>query len=502
MLKQKSALSFIMNISAQFLGIVSVYFVSRYMGPTAMGTVSSALAFCASFFSFSSLGFGLAHQKRISEGRDQAECNTVYIVIKSVLIFIVSIVCLSSFLLIKSAGGKLPVPEDSINVFYIVLLSVSIAYFTRFFSDTFAARLEKAKEWSILISDKATNASLKVLFAIIGLGTMSLAYAQLGGVIVSLLVAIWLFRKLKFKPFNKPLLKDYSLFAGPAFIIGVSSSLAMQLDKVFINLLSNATEVGYYTAGQSLTRMISMLSVVFVSLLLPSYSKLNSQGNLEGIRNLSHKIEHYLSIPLFAIGSFLFFFSDQVQLIVLGSEFGPSSLIMKFLIINAVLLISAQPFTGQLMGMNKIVAAMIISILMLIMNIVFYFVFIPESFLSFTALNLGGAGAALSLLVSNFVGTTVFRYYAFKISGSKPSWRTLIKLLSGVSVFYFIHLLYHQINVPNNLFTLGLTAISGGLVYLLILFLTKQFTKEDLFYYLATVNPKMLTKYVKTELKD
>ena len=113
-----------------------------------------------------------------------------------------------------------------------------------------------------------------------------------------------------------------------------------------------------------------------------------------------------------AVAAFIFFFSAPVQHVMLGDKFEPSAIIIKLLVINAMLLIFSQPYAGQLMGMNKIKLSTILSIIILVLNIAFYILFIPNFWNGISFLGLGASGAAASLLISNLIGTSLFRFYA------------------------------------------------------------------------------------------
>lgn len=502
MLKQRTFFSLLMTIIQQAVGYVALYFISRYMGPEALGTVSSALAFCSVFLIFGNMGYGLAHMKKVSEGVDLAKCNGTFLTIKAILTLLIGIICLITIKVTEMYGGKLPVPDNQISVLYIILVSVLIGNMTQAFNGTFAARLEKVKEWSSLFSTKFVSASLKTISAILGLSVFFLAYSSLAGSIVGFLIAIWFFRKL---PIAKPdwnLFIEYTKFAMPAFFIGISATLAMQLDKVFINLFSDVTQVGLYTAAQSIVMMITFISTIFISLLFPTFSRLHANNDIKGIRLLSNRIERYISFPLMAAGIFVYFFSPQIQYILLGDKFVVSANIIKILIINAMLLIFAQPYTSQIIGMGRIKLATLLSIFVLILNIIFYVIFIPESFLGINMMGLGGRGAALSLLVSNIIGTNLFRYYAFKISGAKPNLVILSHLVVSVVTFGIINFFLKDLSQINNIIVLTGVALIGGFIYLTILALLKQFTKNDFNYYLNVVDPVKMMKYVVSEVKE
>jgi len=123
MLKQKSFLSFLLNIFSSLLGFVSVFFVSRYMGPEAMGAFSSSTAFVALFAIFGDFGFGIAHYKKVSEGQDLGKCIATFFRIRLVTTLIMGAVTLLVFYGSYFIGGKYPVEAKYMSLFYIVFIS-------------------------------------------------------------------------------------------------------------------------------------------------------------------------------------------------------------------------------------------------------------------------------------------------------------------------------------------------------------------------------------------
>lgn len=491
-----------MSILQQLIGYAALYFIARYMGPKPLGILSSALAFATTFMIFGDLGYGIAHVKKVSEGKELGKCIGTYAVIKTILTFMAGFICLIAFFSLKKFGKKPPVPDGYQMVFFVVLAGVIIGNIAQIIQHTNAARLEKAKEWASIISQKIVTSVLKVITVVLGLGVIYLAWSTFIGSVAGLMVGVWFFRKFPISKFDRHLFVEYTKFALPSFLIGVSSALALQLDKVFLSMLGNVEQVGYYTAAQSIVLIIMFISVIFISLLLPSYSRMYADQDIEGIRRLSQKIERYVSFPLIAAGTFIFFFSGPIQHVLLHNRFNSSAVIIKILIIDAMFLIFAQPYTSQLMGMNRIKLSTILSVLMIFLNIFFYYLLIPERMFGFKLFGLGASGAAAALLISNFIGTGLFRYYAFRLSGSKPNFCIFIHLLCGVFVFGPLYHFLKNWKHINNFFVLAGLALSGGIIYLLILFLTRQFKYDDFLFYFQVINPRKLGKYIKNELRS
>ena len=126
---RKTTFTFIIKMSLTISSFVGFFFVARFMGPEVVGIIGFALGFVGIFMA-SDYGFGMAHNKRISEGRNLSECLGAYAIIKSTIISIMVALLLLSLFLWESVlghGFEDPVQKDVILVIlvYYVLFSMS-----------------------------------------------------------------------------------------------------------------------------------------------------------------------------------------------------------------------------------------------------------------------------------------------------------------------------------------------------------------------------------------
>jgi O-antigen/teichoic acid export membrane protein len=137
------------------------------MGPEAMGAISSSMAFAGLFAIFGDFGFGIAHYKRVSEGQDLGKCIGTFLVIRIFTTMVMALATIIAFMGSYFITGKYPIESKYLNLFYIVFISGLVANLFYVISFTFAARVEKVKEWSSLITQKFVNSLFKVVVAIL-----------------------------------------------------------------------------------------------------------------------------------------------------------------------------------------------------------------------------------------------------------------------------------------------------------------------------------------------
>jgi len=502
MLKQKSFISFAFNILSSIMGFVSVFFIARLMGPSALGAISAAWAFTGLFAIFGDLGFGIAHYKRVSEQRDLEKCVGTFLVIRIATTIIMILVTLAVLFIMKSAFGRTPLPEELMPIFYIVLLSTVVGNMMYVITYTFTARVEKAKEWGTLLTQKFFVSFFRILVAVSGLGIIYLAWSNLLGAVIAVAVALYLFRNIRVGKPDKDIFRSYVSYAVPSLLIGVTENVSMNIDKVFISYFWGISQVGFYTSAQSLIVILSSIGAIFFSVLLPTYSTLHAEGKMEEIRRLSNRVERYISLILTPLVCAVFFFADPIRQIILGPRFADSTPIIRILVLNAMLVIFTQPYSSQIMGTNRIRLGMFLGVIMLGTNVIMNLVLIPRTLLGVRLMGMGALGSALSLLLSSFVGTILFRYYAFRTSGARPNFRIFIHIAAAFVSFGGLFLLRRTLPGEIDIFSTVVCITSGSIVYIILTVLCGELKREDLRYYLNMINPRILVNYVTSELKS
>src|SRR5512137_436069 len=88
MIARKSALIIITQFFTRSLGWIGLLILAKLWGgfaPEALGVIGFAMSFVGIFNIISDLGFGQAHVKRISEGKDLGTCIGTFFTIKIIL---------------------------------------------------------------------------------------------------------------------------------------------------------------------------------------------------------------------------------------------------------------------------------------------------------------------------------------------------------------------------------------------------------------------------------
>ena len=145
MIARKSAFIIFVQLLNGILGFVGLKFIALYMEPWEYGVVGFAYGFVALFSIFGDLGFGAAHVKRISEGKDVGKCVGTFAATKLILTGILASVTILSIILwrfVFGRGFESPVHEQ---VVYILLFYFVLASLSQVFTTTFSAKKKSLK---------------------------------------------------------------------------------------------------------------------------------------------------------------------------------------------------------------------------------------------------------------------------------------------------------------------------------------------------------------------
>ncbi len=533
MMARKSVLIVISQFLMQFIGWIGLAVIAKLWGgfaPEVLGVIGFAMSFLAIFNIIADLGFSQAHIKRISEGKDLGTCIGTYIAIKiSLLALMVTVVFTSIFIwkTVFQGGFQDATTESTLFVFllyYIFLNLLSIPI------NTFTGTREIAKRQIPGIFGRVIKIPLTIIVVLAGVSIVdispvidwpqvlqplqrfiadhaigSLAMTYVFDMMIVFFVGIWLLRKYPIKKPSWELFKSYFSFALPILLFSVIGVISLNADKIMIGYFWTSVEVGYYFTMQQILEIIIVLYVAVSIVLLPTISQYHSLKNLEKIKITTHLAERYISMIMIPPIVVFIVLVNPVINIMLDSSFLPAASVLITLSIYTFIFSISRPYASLIGGMNRPGISTKIGLLICLINIPLNYLFIPKSgLLSSIGIN-GPTGAALATVISTLVGFFGLRYAAKKLSGVKllqthTPRHIIAGLIMGLFLYYlaFQTLLFPRIHWYHLLMFAGL----GLGVYLGILFLLKEFNKQDLHFYLNILHPKEMIKYISSELKN
>jgi O-antigen/teichoic acid export membrane protein len=505
MIARKSALIITVNILNALLGYIALYFIARYMTPEDYGIMAFAYSFVALFTIFGKMGFDQAHVKRVSEGKDLGKCIGTSITTKIGLLGIMTIVIVVAIFfwkVVMNRGFESSIHETAV---YLMLGYWIIHLFIQTLIHTFRGKKEIAKAEIPLFFETFIRVAVTIYIALTGFGAIALVLAYIAGDIIFLLLSLYFFREYPIKKPTKDYFKSYSTFALPMIVVVSSTVIMTNIDKVLIQLFWSAADVGYYFAAFRLSKFINVFTIAIGMLLFPTFSYLHSKNDIPGIRRLTYQSERYLSMIVFPMALGMISLAEPTVAILL-SQWIPAIPILQILPFFVLFVALERPYQSQFLGMNRPKLARNRVIIMVCCNVFFNIVLIPRDIqmLGLNLVGMGAKGAAIATVISYGVGLVYSRIMAWKYTKIKGNPRILFHAFASVVMATVLYFMLYQLNMIEFItrwYYLLAFALFGFGIYLAVLCLFKEFSKQDLIFFADALNIKKLIAYIKDEIR-
>jgi len=532
MIARKSFLIIISYFFTRFLGWIGLVVLAKLWGefaPDALGIIGFSMSFLALFNIIADLGFSRAHVKRISEGKDLGACIGTFAAIKIFLTgLMVTIVFTGIFIWKNVFHGEFlnATTESVIVVFVIYYIFVNLSQIA---TVTFEGRKRIAKR-QITQMSQVVKTPLMVLVALAGVSIVgiapavswpqflqplqqflanhamgSLAMTYVFAMMMTFFIGMWFLRKYPLKKPDWSLFKSYFSFALPIMLFSITGVISVNIDKIMIGYFWTSTEVGYYFTVQQILEVITVLYLAVGTVLFPTISEYHSSKNLEKIKQKTHLAERYISMVIIPPIVVIFVFANPLINIMLNSAFLPAAPVLIILSIYIFIRSLSYSYGSLVRGMNRPGIALKIGLVICISNIILNYLFIPkEGLLSSIDIN-GPAGAAIATTISALIGFFGIRIIVKKFAGLKM-WQshTPRHIIAGLVMGGVLYLLAFRTSFFPVVYWYHLLIFAGlGLaIYLSVLFLLKEFKKQDLHFFVDILHPKEMFKYISSELKE
>lgn len=495
MLGRRSFILFLSRMLTAALAYVGLYFMTRPpLGPEIYGTLSYTLAFVATFNAVADLGFSSAHIKKLSEGGDPDECVSTFAAIKLVLTGLMVLLILSSVFVWTGPLGHV-LTDTSMDIILLFVLYQVLYDISSIATITFQAKMEMAKMPLVTLVDPIVRLPLVIMVALTAGGVLELAYAYVIGAMAVVLVAMYLLFREGIKWKRPVLWRSYYTFALPLIVISIISTVSASADKLIIGAFWTSTDVGLYTAPAVFLGVFATVSTAVSTLTFPSFSKLHAEGNLEEIRRTSKRAERYIAMIGLPISLLIIMFPYQVCEVLLGPLFISSGDAIGIMAITNFLVMLNAVHSSQIVAVGRPDISARITVFTVGVNIALMLLFIPQD-----GLGLGFVGAALALLIGNVLGFLLVRYTVWRLTRTALNFRLGLHVLAGAITMAVLFALDLVISI-DRFYTLILFGLVAFAVHLPALALLKEFTREDLNYFLELINLRKMASYIVGELK-
>lgn len=495
MLKQKLILSYSSGIIFQVLQVVASLVVARVAGPTVLGTVAFGTAYVSMLSFVADLGVATAHIKLLSEGRDEKKCLSTFAVLKLITTSFFVVAVIGMFLVQKYIFNESFESEVHEKVVLISLVAITLSQLAYIPKTTFAARTEQAKiELPNLLQGFILQPS-RIVLVLLGFGAIALAFANLASFLLVIPLYIYLFRDYSLGSFDKKLAREYITISLPVILIGMSTSMLNQVDKVLLQFLAGSASVGFYTAGFKLGGFILLVGKSVRKLFFPLFSKAIAENNQGYIKDKIEKFERFSFLFIMPAILLLIIFSEQIILLLLGEEYRSSILVMQIITGSMFIMIVNMPFESVVEGGGKFKLSAVLSTSNLILFVALIYLFVSPDLL-----DLGAAGVACASFLSTLFVGGVYRYYAQRNCPILSHRRAVKHTAFGLLIFAVFFLAYEWIFSESWLLQAAFAGTFFVTVYALFTVLGWM-SRKDWEGLLSIIDFKSMKNYIVNEIK-
>ncbi len=533
MIARKSFLIILSTSVLRLIGWIEFIIIVKLWGgfaPEALGIIGFTMSFLAVFNIAADLGFGAAHVKKISEGKDLGTCIGTFAAIKIVLTSLITAIVIITIFILKNTAHEEFYDTTTEPLIFIFLIHNILSHLLSIPITTFTGKREMVKrEFPYIIGSiiglpfvilvvmaGASAASISPTFVwpsylqslqqfLAGHAVESLAVAYMISTMVTLLIGMWFLRRYPLKKPSWKLFRSYFSFAMPMMLLPIIGIIIGNVDKLMIGYFWSPVEVGYYFTMAALVGIVSIFPSSVAAVLFPVISEYRSNENFVKIKQTIRLAERYISMITTPIIIGIMVLVIPVINIVMSDAFLPAAPVLVILAISSYISCINGPYISLTKGMNKPSILIKIGIATVLISIPLNYLFIPKNGLLSSFGIQGAAGAAVATVLSILVGFFGLRIAAKKLTGisimQSHTPRHIIASLSMGIVLYLLafHTPFFQVIHWYHLFMfIGI----GTVTYLGILFLLKEFNKQDLDFFLDLLHPKKMLKYVSSELKE
>jgi O-antigen/teichoic acid export membrane protein len=470
------AVSSISKVLSTILALVSIAFITRYLGKEGFGNYATVLAFLSFFASVADLGLYSISTREISkEGADEKKImgNIFALRIASALgILILAPIIVSFF----------PYPREVKAGIIVVAVSFIFSSSYQVLNGIFQKNLAMDKVAIAELAGKVLQVAFVVLAVKMDWGFQWIIAALLLNMVVSfLIVYLWSKKYLRFKiQFDLNYWKSFLKESAPIGIASVITFAYFKMDTILLSVMKTSSDVGIYNAANKVLENITFFPAMIVGLIFPLMAKtvFTDRKSFLEISNKTFKVFIILIVPLI-IGTL--FLSDGIIRLIGGGGFAEAAAVLRVLAFSLALIFFGNFFNSVLIAGNLQKKLMLILGFAAIMNIVLNLVFIPK-FSYFAA-------AYISVLTEFIVVAMGFYIVSKKLDYFPKAEKLPGIFVAGAAMASFLFLFKQK----SFIFLL----LASSLIYFFFLWLLKAIKTEEI---KSLISKKGVQEYGELEL--
>ncbi len=364
-------------------------------------------------------------------------------------------------------------------IFKLVALVIPLAALNFIFYAAFEAFQKLQYEvYTRNIIETSSKLILSAVLIYLGVSVIGLTVAYVFAVFLAFIFTLYFLEKKVYPIFrgkvvplyiNKELLSySWPLVLSSFFIIILGS-----IDTWMLGYFKNASDVGVYNAAYPTAQLILLIPYAFLALFLPILTELYARGEKSSFESICQITTKWIFILTLLPLSLILFFSKDFLGVFFGQVYSAGYLALIMLSIGFFVYSAAMAFQNILMvvGKTKLIFFnyLVVTVFAAILNIFL----IPRY-------GVNGAAFVTSLsyiLLSILILVESYRFAHVKFFKLHYFLKSLVG--SGVAILVTFLVLNFFVNTVS-IYIIVILSLVASLLYLLFLFFTKAFSKEDL----------------------
>lgn len=453
---------FASQLVSYVFGFFFVMYTARYLGAEGFGVLSFALALTGIFGVFSDLGLSTLMVREVARDKSLAEKYIGNIMVLKLFLVIMT------FGLISVTTNILRYPDQTIEVIYVVAISIVLNSFSNIFSALFQA-YEKMEYVSF---GQVLNGGLMLLGALFVISQeqniLGFAYIYL---VVAVVIVVYNFAICALKFFLPKMKVDLNFWkttlkvALPFGWTTVFVSIYYWIDSVMLSFIQGDEVVGWYNASYRLILVLLFIPSILSVSLFPLMSQLYVKSR-ETLRFSFERYFKYMAIVGIPIGVGTTLLADKFIFLVYDGGYSKSVIALQMLVWSSVFIYLSSSCARLLESTNKQIVITKITAMNALANIILNLALIPK--FSYIGASFATVITELSALIFGIIACK-------KIGFSLPN-KELLNLVKIIAASLMMGALIIYLKNFNLLVSILLAIV----FYFSILYCIGGFDEEDL----------------------
>ena len=445
-IQRQSIVSLILQIALTLIGFLSTMYFAHTVGASVLGGYFLFLAYFSIIGLMADGGFSSAAVKRISEGEEQNEYFSAFVVLRSLFVAVVIVV------LIVSRSYFIDLDNAGTFTWLLLALIISLLY------GAVSGGIQGCGKIGIHATgnfiDRISRIIVQVPAIFMGFGVAGLAGGVVVGMFIGSIVKLRFF-ELRFVRFGWKHIKSLSNFSLWVFLITSGTVVFSTADTVMIGYYLNNVDVGVYRIVLQFTSLAAITTAALRSTLWPRVSrwdKISETGLIEESLSRAFTYSLILAIPLFVGGALL---GDRLLYFFYGADF-VNYMTLMVLFTMQIVNIFQYFFTTYLSAINQLKELFKITVVAVIANIALNAMLIPV---------MGISGAAVATLMTMTLNAVLARRVLARFITLRVERSSLLNIFKASIAMGLVVGVYRLVVPLSSIWVTLVPVILGGVVY-------------------------------------